>query len=216
MKKIIKHFLKIIINFCSGFYSYQFHISLKKFANIIYSIWLNRLFKNCGKNLCLQAPIYLIGGQYISIGDNFGALERCRLECWDSFAGEKFNPNLTIGSNVALGYNVHIGCINKIQIGNNVLMASNIFIEDCFHGYADFRDVNVAPVERKLYSKGPVIIGDNSWIGENVAIMPNVIIGENAIVGANSVVTKNVPAYSVVGGNPARVIRYLKESKLYP
>ena len=54
-----------------------------------------------------------------------------------------------------------------------------------------------------------MIIEDNVWIGEGVVIMPNVRIGRNAIVGANAVVTKDVPADCVVGGIPARVIRFL-------
>ena len=65
------------------------------------------------------------------------------------------------------------------------------------------------PSLRKLYSKGPVIIEDNVWIGEGVAILPNVIIGENSIIGANAVVTKDIPRNSVVGGNPAKIIRTL-------
>ena len=69
--------------------------------------------------------------------------------------------------------------------------------------------IKFSPSERKLYSKGSVKIEKNVWIGEGVAILPNVTIGENSIIGANSVVTKNIPKNSVVGGNPARIIRTL-------
>ena len=60
-----------------------------------------------------------------------------------------------------------------------------------------------------MYSKGVVIIEDNVWIGDQACIMPNVIIGKGAIIGANAVVTKNVIPYSVVGGNPAKIIKQL-------
>lgn len=63
--------------------------------------------------------------------------------------------------------------------------------------------------KRKIISKGPVIIEDNVWIGEGVCIMPNVKIGKNSIVGANAVVTKSFPENSVIGGNPAKLIKTL-------
>ena len=67
----------------------------------------------------------------------------------------------------------------------------------------------VSPRERNIYSKGPVIIGNNVWIGDKVTICPNVTIGDGAIIGANSVVTKDVPAFSIVAGSPVRIIKQL-------
>jgi acetyltransferase-like isoleucine patch superfamily enzyme len=63
--------------------------------------------------------------------------------------------------------------------------------------------------ERLLVSKGAVVIGNNVWIGNNACIMPGVSIGDGAIIGANSVVTHDIPAYSVAGGIPAKVIKQL-------
>jgi Acetyltransferase (isoleucine patch superfamily) len=176
---------------------------------MLYTFWLASEFNNLGKNSLIEKPLYLKGGKYMSIGENFNALERLRLECWDNYQGEKFTPQLTIGNNVSVNYNVHIGCINQISIGNNVLFASNIFISDHQHGFIDTRDSNVPPLARNLYSKGPVIIEDNVWIGENVAILPNVTVGKGCIIGANAVVTKSFPENCVLGGNPAKIIRKL-------
>ena len=75
------------------------------------------------------------------------------------------------------------------------------------HGTTDFDTLHEAPIKRKLYTKGPVIIGNNVWIGDKATILGGVTIGDGAVIAANSVVTKDVPAYSVVGGNPARVIK---------
>ena len=57
-----------------------------------------------------------------------------------------------------------------------------------------------------ITSKGPVIIGDYTWIGENVSIMPGVNIGKSSVIGANSVVTKSFPERSIIAGNPAKII----------
>lgn len=117
------------------------------------------------------------------------------------------------GDNVNIGYDCHIWCVNKVIIGNNVLMASKIFITDHFHGDTSIDSLKLSPNYRKVISKGPVIIEDNVWIGEGVAIMPNVTIGENSIIGANSVVTKDIPKNSVVSGNPARAIKNIDLEK---
>ena len=61
-----------------------------------------------------------------------------------------------------------------------------------------------------MFSKGPVIIGNNVWIGSGVIILPNVTIGDNCIIGANSVVTKSFDKNSVIAGNPARLIKTLQ------
>ena len=68
------------------------------------------------------------------------------------------------------------------------------------------------PSLRKVESKGEVIIGDNVWIGDKCTILPNVHIGDGVIVAANSVVTKDVPPYSVVGGDPAKVLKKIERN----
>lgn len=67
--------------------------------------------------------------------------------------------------------------------------------------------MEIPPTQRPVYSKGPVIIGNNVWIGDKATILPNVSIGNGAIIAANSVVTKDVPEYCIVAGNPAKIIK---------
>ena len=69
--------------------------------------------------------------------------------------------------------------------------------------------LNIDPLRRPIISKGPVSIGKNVWIGDKATILPNVSIGDGAIIAANAVITKDVPPYSVAGGNPAKIIRVI-------
>lgn len=129
------------------------------------------------------------------------------IECIDHYRDKKYSPYLEIGCNVSLGDYSHIGCLNKIVIGDNTLIGARCLIED--HNHGDFRkgvDDEIKS-EKVLYSKGPIIIGKNVWIGENVCILANVHIGDNAVIGAGSVVTHNIEANSIYAGNPARKIR---------
>lgn len=172
----------------------------------IYSIWKSNEFKKVG-SIFIQYPIYLRGGKYITIGENFGCDHRLVLDAIDIFLDVKFTPEIIIGNNVSIQKDCHIGAINKIIIGNNVLLASKVYISDHSHGEITKEALLHSPSQRRLYSKGPVIIEDNVWLGEGVVVLPGVTIGENSIIGANAVVTKSVPKNSVVAGNPARIIR---------
>lgn len=203
LKNIIKIFLKIIFLVFSN-NSLNFW---KHYKNTLYSHWIKNAFKSSGKGFYCKAPIYLKGGKYISIGNNFSTEVGLRIEAWDVFNKVKYSPEIIIGDNVIFNYDCHIGCINKIVIGNNVLIASRVFITDHFHGEINLNALNLPPFVRDLFSKGSVIIEDNVWIGEGVVILPNVRIGKNSIIGANSVVNRDIPANSVAGGIPSRILK---------
>ncbi|MBP1617531.1 MAG: putative acetyltransferase [Bacteroidetes bacterium] len=162
-----------------------------------------------GKGFRVEYPLRLLGGKDISIGNYFNAFGRLRLEAFDNHNGYKFSPEIIIGNNVSLNFDCHIGCINRIKIGDNVLIASRVSILDHSHGEISSEALGIPPSKRKIVSKGPIIIEDNVWIGEGAVILPNVIIGKNTIIGANSVVTKSFPANSVIGGIPAKLIKQL-------
>lgn len=166
-------------------------------------------FRNFGNNSNLPSQNIIHNPQYISIGKNFNALFNLRIEAWDSYAGKQFLPEIIIGDNVNMNTDCHIGCINKVVIGNNVLLASRVYISDHSHGKLNGEELSIAPAHRELFSKGAVIVEDNVWIGEGVCVMPGVTIGRNSIIGANAVVTKDIPANSIAAGIPAKVIRSL-------
>ena len=114
---------------------------------------------------------------------------------------------------IIIGENSYIGRYSQIQssynykviIGNNCKIGAffKIWTESSIVDY----DYNKPDIPRKI---GNIIIGDAVWIGANVLISPNILIGSNSIIGANSVVTKNVPENAVVGGVPAKIIRFKK------
>lgn len=192
------------VGFILGFQGFDYRVKQ------IYTLWVSSKFKKCGDCL-ISYPIYLNGAEYISIGDSCSFDKRLRMDAFDKYGTQSFVPSIIIGSNVSIQMDCHIGAINNIRIGNNVLMASKVYITDHFHGSVTAEELCIAPVKRKLFSKGPVIIGDNVWIGEGVVIMPGVEIGNNCIIGANAVVTRSFPKDSVIGGNPARLIKVLNQ-----
>lgn len=178
---------------CDLFYTYK---AVKKFGSV-------------GKNPFIMRKIRVLGGQYITVGDNFHCYGGQRFETYTHHNGKQFTPQIKIGNNVSINPDCHIGAINRVELHNGVLLASRVFITDHFHGDTSAESLRIPPQERILTSKGPVIIKKNAWLGEGVAVMPGVTIGENAVVGANSVVTKDIPDNAVAAGVPARVIKQL-------
>lgn len=89
-------------------------------------------------------------------------------------------------------------------IGNNVMMGPEVYIYTKNHAHDR---VDIPMIDQKYEPERPVTIEDDVWIGSRVTILPSVTVGKGAVIGASAVVTKDVPAYAVVGGNPARVLK---------
>lgn len=161
----------------------------------------------------IRRPFYIRGKSYIKIGRNFTCGVGLRMDVFSATA----KPCLMIGENVQMNDYVHITACDSVRIGNNVLIASKVFITDHNHGSYGFQDrhdsPDVPPIKREL-SWAPVVIGDNVWLGEFVAVLAGVKIGQGSLIGAMSVVTKDIPPFCIAVGCPAKVIkRYNFESK---
>ena len=137
----------------------------------------------------------------VIIGSHVKIAKRC------SIYGSPANP-LEIGRESYIGMNTIVnGFAAKVRIGANVSIAQNVNI------MAD-SGPNASRALQKIFPiiKGEVHIGNNSWIGAGTTIMPGVSLGEFCVVAAHSYVNKSFPAFSIIGGGPARLIRSLSRA----
>jgi putative colanic acid biosynthesis acetyltransferase WcaF len=122
--------------------------------------------------------------------------------CLDSMAFGStniFRPwDFKMGNKVSLGADVTIYNLGRIEIGSNTIISQDAYLCGGSHDYT----FSTLPLLRKR-----ILIGDNVWICAGAFIGPGVTIGEGAVVGARSVVFKDVPAWSVIAGNPAEKIK---------
>jgi acetyltransferase-like isoleucine patch superfamily enzyme len=169
------------------------------FVRLIYK----RQFMQFGDSIILP-PTRILGGQYISIGNNTVIEHHCELNATVLNNVTTNNPIIKIGDRCYINPFNRIGATSCLEIHDDVLMASNIFISDSDHQYVD---ISTPIRDQPWISKGPVIIESGCWLGDGVKIFGGVKIGKNSVVGANSVVLKDIPSYSVAVGIPARVIK---------
>jgi acetyltransferase-like isoleucine patch superfamily enzyme len=129
---------------------------------------------------------------------------------------QKYGGKILIGNNSFIGTGTRVWSGDKIEIGNNVLVSHNCNIIDTNSHEIDYKERALRSEE--LFVNGPwetigsiltkpIVIMDDVWISFNVTILKGVTIGKGSIIAANSVVTKDVPAFSLAVGNPAKVIK---------
>lgn len=179
---------------------YLNNVYIKK---IIVSKAFTSKYAKFGKGSILYTPmIYDENRELVSIGENTTILKNSRIQLFPHLVEN--NPHIIIGDNCYLGYNLTLLAGADIEIGNEVLFASNILVSSENHGMDPESE---APYMNQPLEAKPVRIEDGCWIGERVCVLPGVTIGKKSIVGAGSIVTKNIPPYSIAAGNPARVIK---------
>lgn len=159
-------------------------------------LFLRGQFRSCGSFMSgYNCRIDGIGnislGSGINISDNTGL-----------FANE--GGTLIVGDRVSFNTNVFVGASNggEITIGNDVLIGPNVVLRASNHRYED-RSV---PINRQGHQPGRIVIEDDVWIGANAVILDKAVIRRGAIVAAGAVVKHEIPAYSLAGGVPAKVL----------
>lgn len=178
-----------------------------KILNLIRTLYYRKLFFFWGSKSRLYRIGEIVHPEKIFIGNNVVFQDFIFLTAWSKEKTEKRRVLIHIGADCCFGAFNHITATNKIEIGSGFLSGKWVTITDNSHGTSDMDDLKLPPSCRKVLSKGPVIIGKNVWVGDKATILPNVRIGDGAVIAANAVVTKDVPPYSIVAGNPAKVIK---------
>jgi acetyltransferase-like isoleucine patch superfamily enzyme len=111
--------------------------------------------------------------------------------------------NLRIGNKVVFGRTNTINCYLDIEIGDDCIFADWIYICDFDHRYDDM----TIPIKKQGIVKSPVRVGANCWVGEKSTILRGVTIGDGSVIASHALVNRDVPANSIVGGVPARVLK---------
>jgi acetyltransferase-like isoleucine patch superfamily enzyme len=110
---------------------------------------------------------------------------------------------MTLGDKCVLARDVSINCYLDVEIGDSALIADAVYISDFDHNFADV----TRPIKDQGIAKSRVRVDRDVWLGTKVTVCRGVRIGEGAVVGANAVVTRDLPAYAVAVGVPARVVK---------
>lgn len=116
-----------------------------------------------------------------------------------------FGKNTVFGKNVFINSGCHFQDQGGITIGDGTLIGHNVVLATINH--------DLCPRNNRKNHYAPIRIGDNVWIGSNATVLQGVTVGDWAVIGAGAVVTRDVPPMSIVGGVPARVIRYLTDEE---
>ncbi len=117
------------------------------------------------------------------------------------------SARVRIGAGTFLNKGVMVASQELVEIGEHCMLANGCFVSDADHRFDDPQ----RPITWQGFtSKGPTRVGANCWLGANVVVTSGVTIGERCVIGANSVVTRDVPAFSIAAGAPAKVLRSIE------
>lgn len=114
---------------------------------------------------------------------------------------------ISIGARSGIGEHCVINAVERVEIGSDVLIAPGCHVTDANHGIA-----LGTPIMRQERTAAPVSIGDDVWVGAGVKILSGVTVGDGAVIAAGAVVREDVPSMAIVGGVPARILRWRDET----
>lgn len=173
---------------------------IRKIKQVLFYFIYKTFFKKYGKRTIIDSPDSLIGLKNIEIGNETVIRKGAWLLALNI---DNLEAKISIENNVYIGRYSHIVSVREVIIEDNALIADKVYISDNLH---DYNDVSSPISQQPVIFKKEVKIGKGSWIGENVCIIGS-SVGNNSVIAANSVVTKDIPAYCVAAGNPARIIK---------
>lgn len=165
-------------------------------------------FDAAGAYLEVAHPRHLeIFGRNIRIGNHAhliaAADNKIRLTTW---SGRQGDGRITMGNYCLISPGVRISAAASVQIGDNCMLAANVYVSDSDWHYIYNRI-------RPFRCTRPVILQNNVWLGEGVMVLKGVTIGENSVIGAGAVVTRDIPPNVVAAGNPAKIIKKINPNR---
>ena len=176
----------------------------------IYKALLGFPFRRVGKNLRLMGMDAMQIGRDLQVGDY------CWIEAVKKYQGLSYMPLLSIGDEVSISSWSHISCAMSIRIGDGCLIGSKVYIGDHSHGLPKAESLNgsqehdvPSPAKEKLSKIDSIELGDGCWICDGAVILAGTKLSAGSVVAANSVVRTVSDRPAIIGGAPARVIRYL-------
>ncbi len=181
------------------------NINIKRFFNLVtatanFAYWSAR-FHSFGWRTHVGRCDMLTNPKAISIGKRVLIRKGARLEAVGDSNGK--GPKIIIGDGSVIQFYFHCGAAESVIIGRNVGIGGRVLITDHDHV---LNDPDEPPFKCRRLNSKPVVIEDEATLFEGCVILKGVRIGRRAVVAANAVVTKDVPAFSIVGGVPARTI----------
>lgn len=166
--------------------------------------WLTRRrLKHAGRRSYVSPFVQGIGLDCVTLGNRSRINRHTRILAMKRHGDQRFFPSLDIGDDVNIGFGCVLSCVNRLTIGNDVLIADRVYIADSKHGHSK----PGKGIVRQPLVPGKVEICGGAWIGYGAVIAGEIKIGEYSIVAANSVVTKSVEPYTMVGGVPAKLLK---------
>jgi acetyltransferase-like isoleucine patch superfamily enzyme len=160
-------------------------------------------FKSFGQGSVIYHPMFISDADCIEIGEHVSIRDGVRLQALRDPYGR--TPLLTIGSNTLIEQGVQIICHNRVTIGRDVSIAGHCAIVDVSHPY---QNINIGNIGSLIADEDSFVeIEEGAFVGYGAIILPNVRIGARAVIGANSVVTREVPAFTIVAGAPAKIVK---------
>jgi acetyltransferase-like isoleucine patch superfamily enzyme len=169
--------------------------TLQKTWDWLRAKWALRNCTSVGRWTRVTGKLHVVNRGQLIVGSRVQILSRFGPSLFAVFDGGR----LEIGDGTMLNFGADVSATKSVKIGRDCLIGTHVIILDNdFHELLD---------RQRMPEPKPVTIGDRVWIGNRVIVLPGVSIGDDAAVGAGSVVTSDVPARSVVVGNPARVVR---------
>lgn len=179
----------------------------------LYSAYIRHQFRQCGELKLGSTQLHLFGLRYMEFGDQVEMHFNARVQCIDYFqpTDQHFKPRLILHDHVVVQAMCHIGCIDRVEIGEWSTMGARCYITDHTHGGTSREELLLPPRKRPLVSRGPVKIGKYVHLGEGVCVMPGVTIGDYSVIGAGAVVTRDIPPFSIAVGSPAKVIKQINQ-----